>query len=347
MYMFAIANPCETSSVLRTIHFILEIIKIVMILVPIGLVIMISVDFAKNIISSEEEMEKNKKLAIKRLIMCIFLFLVPTIVKTTFNTLFDSDIMVNYTQCIANARTDAILRFEEQEAFFEEIVENNMVAPTDPESTRVIISKNNSNGETSVKDNNSEDNDSTTINADTREFVNALDKMSQVVERARKTGKHWKYSNSGTSGSFDTALSNNNKKTNCAKYVSWGLVKIGILKKGQSFYKCYGGSHCSGNNIVYSGDNAKKRMEKNLSYIKGDGETAAKLIKNKKIIKGDIILWKNEQHTNVYAGNNKWYDAGRWAANGAKGDLKFNTFGPVKIPSLNHWRVWKILRIKE
>ena len=341
--MYAIVSPCEVSNVLKVIYFIKELLKVAFIIIPMGLTVMLTVDFAKSVISNEDEMEKNKKLAIKRVIMCIILFFVPFITKIAFNILHNSGIIVDYSTCIARANTIEISRFEEQEALIKEYTENNVEAPVDPKSTRIIVSKNSSSGEVNINSKL----DNTVSDSSSSELVNALDKMSESAQKGNKTGKNWRYSNSGTSGSFSKAVSSNNKKTNCAKYISWGLIEVGILKPGQYFYKCYGGSHCNGDSIIYSSDDAKKRMEKKLTYINGQGKTAASLIESKKLKKGDIVLWKNIIHTNAYAGNNKWYDAGRWSANGAKGDLKFKTFGPVKISSLNHWKVWKILRIKE
>ena len=87
-------------------------------------------------------------------------------------------------------------------------------------------------------------------------------------------------------------------------------------------------------------------MEKNLEYIDGKGYKVKTLVKNGKLKAGDIVLWYGKQHTNAYAGNEKWFDGGRWAA--TKGATGFQTFGPVKIPALNSsWRVWKILRVKK
>ena len=57
------------------------------------------------------------------------------------------------------------------------------------------------------------------------------------------------------------------------------------------------------------------------------------LIKEGKLLPGDICSYVGFQHTNVYAGNGLFYDSGRAAgANGAyEGDLYvFNTMGPIK-----------------
>ena len=99
VFLSLITDACENISVLRTVLFIKKLLNIVFILVPIGLIVMLSIDFAKNVISGkDDEMRKNLNIAIKRLIFVVALFLVPTIVKFAINSLgnFDS----NYTKCL-------------------------------------------------------------------------------------------------------------------------------------------------------------------------------------------------------------------------------------------------------
>lgn len=107
-FLSLITEACENISVLRTVLFIKSLLKIAFILIPIGLIIMLSIDLAKNVISNkEDEMRKNVQLAIKRLVFIIFLFLVPTIVKYAINSLgnFNSDYETCYkvtAESIAN-----------------------------------------------------------------------------------------------------------------------------------------------------------------------------------------------------------------------------------------------------
>ena len=109
------------------------------------------------------------------------------------------------------------------------------------------------------------------------------------------------------------------------------MVDIGVLDSGSKFFKR------RANEIAYKG-HAKSKMEKNILYINGNGKKVSPLVNEGKLKKGDIVLWYNHQHTNVYAGNNKWYDAGRWNANGASSSTggKFRTLGPVYIREINH-----------
>ena len=114
------------------------------------------------------------------------------------------------------------------------------------------------------------------------------------------------------------------------------------MDSGDRFYK-----HKT-NTIKYSGD-AKTKLQSKMLYINGNGKTAKTLINNGTLKAGDIVLWYNQQHTNVYAGNNKWYDAGRQTGingSGSSSNYKFNTLGPVKISYYMNGKVWKILRIK-
>ncbi len=337
--MFLIQNPCETSNVLKVIYFIKELIKISLIIIPIILIVMLTVDFAKNIVSNEDEMKRNIKLAIRRLIYTLVIFFIPTIVRLSFNLLSNQNIAEEYTTCFNNANQDAIIRFEEEEKVLKEYAkerEKELYAqtktPKDPKSSRTVTSS----------DEDTDDESDTPIAADAsaQAFVNALQKMSNTAIKDYKAGHKWHYSNSNTSGSFETAVKNKNRKTNCAKYISWGLIEIGVLKKGQSFYKT------GGDGIKYNSDSTEKRMRKSLKYIDGHGEKAGTLIKNGTLKAGDIVLWKGIQHTNAYAGGKKWYDGGRWDAN--KGKTGFHTFGPVTISTLNNrWKVWRILRVKK
>ena len=242
IYMFAIASPCRTSDTLKVIYFLKELFNISLFIIPIILIVMLTVDFTKNVASNnEDEMKKNTNLAIKRLLFAVVIFLVPSIVKLTFTILRDNDIAVNYTECFTNADIDSIIRFEEEEAVLKEFAEKRekellkkTKTPKDKESSRKIVSANDSNNNSN--DNNDANDTPSAKNASPEAFVQSLQQMSNVVQKDYKNGHKWKYTNAGgTSGAFSTAVKKKNRKTNCAKYISWGLVEIGILKSGQTF----------------------------------------------------------------------------------------------------------------
>ena len=100
-------EACTNPDILRIIAFIFEILKIVYILIPIALIVMISLDFAKNVMSSKtDDMDKNLKKAIKRILYCICIYLIPTIAYFAINTL--GNFGVPYTTCITNANEEKI-----------------------------------------------------------------------------------------------------------------------------------------------------------------------------------------------------------------------------------------------
>ena len=110
MLSFLLAlTPCEQPDVLQIIRIIKTIMKIICIVIPICVFIFVTIDFAKNVIASEEkDIEVNKKLALKRILMGVAVFLVPTIVMTVNNIL--GSLGVNYTDCLTNATEDGIGR---------------------------------------------------------------------------------------------------------------------------------------------------------------------------------------------------------------------------------------------
>lgn len=115
MYLLELAN-CGGSGVLKVLFFIKEIMGIIFIIVPIGLIVMMSIDLSKAVIASDaEEMKKTAKIVIKRIIYAIVLFSVPTIVSI-FN-LFLGELSSNsYAKCLSMASDiEAIKKLEENE----------------------------------------------------------------------------------------------------------------------------------------------------------------------------------------------------------------------------------------
>lgn len=115
--MLFLREFCDTSSVLKVIMFAKELIKIIFVLVPIGLIIMTSIDIAKNIISGkEDDMKKNVNIAIKRVIMAVIVFFIPTIVSVVNGLVEEStNGSFLYNECLDNANSDFIKDMENEE----------------------------------------------------------------------------------------------------------------------------------------------------------------------------------------------------------------------------------------
>ena len=356
--MLFLSDPCQTSAILKVIYFIFEIIKLAFIIVPIGLIVMITVDFAKNIMSNEDEMKKNLSLVFKRVIMCVAIFFVPTIVRLAMNLvdIADPSFNIPYRDCIENANLSKIEEMEgyeetikEQEKALEEEERKQQLSEKNENqsSNNTIVSSNNSNNNNTNNNNESNNisSEETNNSSNAQKFINALDEMSTIVEKDYKNGKKWHYSNSHTEGTFEKERKNG-RETNCAKYVSWALIEAGILKNGETIYKAYDSDN--GINSLKGSAASKIQKSKKVKIINFKGKKVKDLIQDGKLKAGDIILWNNVQHTNVYAGNKKFYDAGHSGSNGCTSSNEyFKTWGPVKVNYLyNSYGVWKVIRVK-
>lgn len=83
MFILDVLDICKNITFLKVFMYIQILLKLIFIIVPIGLIIMISIDFAKNVLANDDsDITKNKKIAIQRIITAIFLFAVPYIVST-------------------------------------------------------------------------------------------------------------------------------------------------------------------------------------------------------------------------------------------------------------------------
>lgn len=122
--MYFLMDACQHPAILRVIYFGYLIVQIVCSVIPIGLIIMLLVDFSRAIISGkEDEQIKSTKLVGKRIMYAILVFLVPWIVSVITKVLSSSNLFdVNYAVCLENAINsggdfssyDALLDSEEE-----------------------------------------------------------------------------------------------------------------------------------------------------------------------------------------------------------------------------------------
>lgn len=155
-----------------------------------------------------------------------------------------------------------------------------------------------------------------------KRMIEILEEYSADIAKHEKEGIHWVYCNSGCKLSYPKVLATakegemvNGKKVhrvkvNCAQIVDWALVDMEILEYGQ---KIWGNA----NNSVTYVKGAKESLEKwcEVNEYGTNGKTAKQLEDEGKLVPGDICTWGSADyggpHTNVYAGNGTWYDAGR------------------------------------
>lgn len=105
--MYFLFDTCQHPDILRVLYFIYLLLDIVFVVVPIGLVIMLMVDFTKAVIAGEEkEQIKNTKLVVKRIIYAVLIFVIPWVVNVLmiFIDEVGLDIGGDYRTCITNVQ---------------------------------------------------------------------------------------------------------------------------------------------------------------------------------------------------------------------------------------------------
>lgn len=106
---------CDNIMILKVIYFIRTLLDIVCFVVPMGLILIISIDFLKSVISGKDDnMKKNLNLVIKRLINAVIVFLVPLIVELVINGI--GAFNVNYKECFKITEEKIEEKIAEQKA---------------------------------------------------------------------------------------------------------------------------------------------------------------------------------------------------------------------------------------
>ena len=115
MYML---DVCSSSGILKIFAFLKIIINFIFIIVAIGLIIMVSIDFAKAIISGDADAQKKSiELGFNRILYAIFLFAVPYMVSVVVTIL--DNMGSDYARCLELAGDPKVIAQLE-------IQENNM-----------------------------------------------------------------------------------------------------------------------------------------------------------------------------------------------------------------------------
>ena len=121
--------------------------------------------------------------------------------------------------------------------------------------------------------------------------------------------KSWYYSNVGCAGTFKAAIDGRKYKSNCATLSNWIFRKLKITSSGEYFYGKAG-------SIIQWRNNATQDAVRSKCDVFKVGVTVKTALDLGMLQPGDICLYA-KQHTNVYAGGNKWYESGTVYANGS------------------------------
>lgn len=109
-----IVDACTNPDILKVIYFAKLILNIAIIIIPIGLIVMGTIDFSKSVVTSDETVQKkNAILFVKRIVFAVLIFVVPWIVEVVITSLGNLADGVNFTDCLENANSDKIAELEE------------------------------------------------------------------------------------------------------------------------------------------------------------------------------------------------------------------------------------------
>ena len=154
MYFIKVNDACL--NVLGVVYFIRELLKIAYIVVPAGLIVMISFDFVKGVISFSESSTQALIYVVKRLINSMLIFLIPSLVFTLFYILDftsnDTKACWNYIDEISVTEVRNVLKTKREEIeknikIYESEIAKDLIG-TDPPNVRIIVeSKSNTDNE--------------------------------------------------------------------------------------------------------------------------------------------------------------------------------------------------------
>lgn len=165
-------------------------------------------------------------------------------------------------------------------------------------------------------------------------------KFQKQLEADIKAGKNWEYHNPSKylEEQWSNALKNNKRACNCALLARWALKEAGLIPQDTKiFYGKLGGT-------IQWGSGTKEAVTATCDLISVQNRTVQQLISDGTLQPGDIVTYVNLQHTNIYAGNGIWYDAGHAYCNGSGEGAIFNSwYGDGKY---NNQKVGYIIRPK-
>lgn len=118
--MYILLDACQHPTILRMLYFGYLFWEILAVVIPIGLILMLMIDFTKAVvINKEDEQVKSMKLVGKRIMYAVFIFATPWLVSVVMNILGNVGVKLggDYTSCIntvknISAGTDNIEKYD-------------------------------------------------------------------------------------------------------------------------------------------------------------------------------------------------------------------------------------------
>ena len=138
-----ILDVCASSGILKIFAFLKIILNFIFIIAPIGLIIMVSIDFAKAVISGDADAQKKSmELGFNRILYAVFLFAVPYMVSVIVTIL--GNMGSDYARCLELAgNPEAIAQLEKEENAKKEAKKDAKKAQLDAQTEKARIAAEN------------------------------------------------------------------------------------------------------------------------------------------------------------------------------------------------------------
>ena len=136
-------------------------------------------------------------------------------------------------------------------------------------------------------------------------IIEACESISNRILNDIEDGNRWSISSFEVDSNYTAAINNSNRKLNAHMFVMWVLKLLDIIPNLNS------GNFYVQNGEILGSFSARNQCEEHCDFIEiTEDKTVSEVINDRTIQRGDIVLYRDIAHMNIYAGNSKWYDAG-------------------------------------
>ena len=221
--MYILLEVCQQPGVLRVLYFATLLLDIIFVLVPIGLILMLTIDFSKALVAGEEKTEKSIKLVSKRIVYAILIFCTPWIVSVLMGFLEDIGVPIDYNTCIDNAKSKNFSYYDKLLEEEERLYKEQKAAKDTADNLDKNKGTNGNSGNTGKPG--STDNTGNNGNSGNTENPGNTDNTGDIISVPIKPDDSNNTGNTGDTGNSGNSGNNNNIPTHSCKVATTGGKK--------------------------------------------------------------------------------------------------------------------------
>ena len=271
--MYILLEMCEQPGVLRALYFATLLLDIVFVLVPIGLILMLTLDFSKSLASGEEKTQKSIKLVSKRIIYAVLIFCIPWIISVFMSLLESAGLPNDYNNCLINVKSKNFSYYDKLSEEEERLYDQQKELKDTADNIDDKVNNNNNNNNDNDNNNNGNGNIvSVPVKPDGKDNTGNNTNIPNHSCKVTSSKEKKCYSIRATTGSVKTTFKNNDSITieSCEK--SWCKVS------SKNCYVLTGGiSNCSDG---YTGASSTSKNDENNKNSENDKSSSTTIDNN-------------------------------------------------------------------